>query len=1194
MDTGATASLMSISLFQTLGLPLKSTTLPVVTADNKPMVIHGTTVCNVTVGKQSTNHTFYIADVDVGVLLGLDFLDTNQCSLDLEKQQLKWGGTCVPILNTRTVESCRRVAVATTVTIPPGEEMMVPGKVAKDPVGLGLIEPTAKFHDRFPLMMATTLLCDAQSPLYMSIWNPGDEPVIIYGGTHIGLWTPVTEVISRLDQTDDPIPVVRMVGSTDLCAEPEDDWEIPEYLESMWGNSSDGLDDDQQRTLKAFIRDHEDLFMKPGDTLPGTDLVMHEIDTGNHAPIRQAPRRVPIHQRAELEAELHKMVDEGILEPGAGAWSSPLVLVLKKDGSLRVCVCYKRLNDVTRKDAYPIPRIDATLDALTGSMYFSTLDLASGYYQVKMHPRDKDKTAISTHIGLFTFLRLPFGLCNAPSTFERLMERVLQGLQWHQCLLYLDDVIVFAPTFELQMERLKNVFARLRAANLRMKAKKCFLCRDKVEYLGHIVSREGISTSDDKIAKVRDWPVPTSPTEVRQFLGLTSYYRRFVRAYAEKARPLHKLTEKDREFVWSEACQEAFESLKLGLISAPILAFPDPELAFVLDTDCSHLAMGGVLSQVCDGVERPVAYASFCLSKSERNYCVTRQELLAAVRMIKHFRPYLYAKHFTLRTDHGSLRWLFNFKEPQGQLARWLEVLSSYDFTIVHRAGRSHQNADSLSRYPCSQCKRESHEEVGEVIRANRVLAVPDPGELDSLTAHQLREWQEKDAHVKQLIDWMGAGDKPPITEVRDRSPEVKALWGKWDLLLLKESVLYVQWESDYGDEVFYRLVVPRGLQQLVMTWVHDVPTSGHLGFIKTWDRAVTRFYWFKMADALRQWVAGCLVCAKAKGRKGRAPLCPYAAGHTLQIVVIDLVVSLPLTARANRHILVVTCKFTKFTEAFPLPDMEAETVARTLVDGFITRYGVPDQVHSDQGRQFSSAVFREAMKLLGVRLSRSSPYHPQGAGQVERCNRTLRAMLAAYAEGHPNQWDETLQLVMMAYRSAVHESTGETPNRLMFGREVRLPLDMAFGIPVSDSPVETTYAAQVACVLTESHDKVRAKMGVTMRRQKEYYDRSSREATYEVGDVVMLSVEARGRGACAKLQPRWEGPLIVTHKLGTVNVRIQASATSRPQVVHVDRVKPYRGAYDKSWWVAQEQVPQRRSQRQHVSPQRYGDWVLK
>ena len=351
-----------------------------------------------------------------------------------------------------------------------------------------------------------------------------------------------------------------------------------------------------------------------------------------------------------------------------------------------------------------MPRIDDSLDALRESIWFSTLDLASAYNQVEVVPEDREKTAFSTQCGLYEFKVMSFGLCNAPATFERLMELVLHGLHWKICLIYLDDVIVTGKSFDEHIQNLKEVLSRIEKSGLKVSPNKCCFFTKEVTFVGHIVSDKGISTDPKKIEAVKTWPQPKNVREIRSFLGLCSYYRRFVKDFASVAKPLHNLTEKQVQFRWTVECQTAFELLKSSLTSTPILCYPSTRQQFILDTDASGCGIGAVLAQFHEGREQVVAYFSRVLSKAERNYCVTRRELLAVIESVKHFHHYVYGVPFTVRTDHGALTWLLRFKNIEGQMARWLEILNAYDFKIIHRPGKQHKNADSLLRRPCEMC----------------------------------------------------------------------------------------------------------------------------------------------------------------------------------------------------------------------------------------------------------------------------------------------------------------------------------------------------------------------------------------------------------------------------------------------------------------------------------------------------------
>ena len=402
-------------------------------------------------------------------------------------------------------------------------------------------------------------------------------------------------------------------------------------------------------------------------------MIGHQIDTGSARPIKQKPRRTSPSKHAEIERQVENLLQRSVVKKSNSPWSSPVVLVTKKDGSQRFCVDYRLVNTATVKDAYPLPRIDDSLSALSGAKWVSTLDLASGYWQVPMDPASSYKAAFVTTSGLYEWTVMPFGLTSSPSTFERLMELILAGLRFETCLIYLDDIIVYGKTFEEELKRLEEVFVRFRSSGLKLKPSKCVLFHKRVMYLGHIVSESGIATDPGKIERVCEWPIPENVTEIKSFLGLAGYYRRFVLNFAQVARPLHKLTEANVEFVWTPECQSSFQTLKTLLSTAPVLAYPDFTAEFILYTDASNHGIGAVLSQVKDGAEHPVAYASRTLTKAERNYCVTRKELLAVVEFVKQFRHYLHGPKFRIRTDRIPLRTLLQVRELEGQLARWIE-----------------------------------------------------------------------------------------------------------------------------------------------------------------------------------------------------------------------------------------------------------------------------------------------------------------------------------------------------------------------------------------------------------------------------------------------------------------------------------------------------------------------------------------
>ena len=391
-----------------------------------------------------------------------------------------------------------------------------------------------------------------------------------------------------------------------------------EWADKLMEDVDADVTEAERSELKDILFEYSDCFSKDEFDLGKTTLVKHRIDTGDSRPIRQALRRQPLTHLNEIDRQLTEMLRQGIVEPSSSPWSSNVVIVAKKDGSLRFCVDYRGLNGVPRKDSYPLPRITDCLDALGSATFFSTFDLRSGYFQVGMDEADRDKTSFVTRRGTFRFTAMAFGLTNAPATFQRVMDVAMAGLNYEICLVYLDDIVLFSRTVKEHLIRLRLILDRLRKANLKLKPTKCHLLKKTVTFLGHVVSEDGIATDPTKVESVQNWPTPQSITEVRSFVGLCSYYRRFVRNFAMIAAPLHALTSKNSRFYWSEECQEAFEVLKSRLVSTPILAMPRDEGEYRLDTDASNFSIGAVLSQIQDGEERVIAYASRMLSGPER------------------------------------------------------------------------------------------------------------------------------------------------------------------------------------------------------------------------------------------------------------------------------------------------------------------------------------------------------------------------------------------------------------------------------------------------------------------------------------------------------------------------------------------------------------------------------------------------
>ena len=1152
VDTGAALSVLNKAMWDKTGgkgSDLKGAAgKKLVGVQGKPLQLFGTANIQVELASEKFPVNVMVAEVPTtDLILGRDFLRYHGCVIEMGETvdvlHVKSRGLKLPISKDISLSRSPSLSVVLhePVKVPPYSEMEVMGSVPAAATNKTWVVQGMQ-PGRSGVMIARALVEPEARSIPLRLLNPRDEEVTISKGT----------VVAELESVAMEDLDVALVSEGEGTEEPSE--EQRHKLWEMVERSEQSLTQVEKERLFALLLEYHDIFAMGSYDLGRTGRVKHKINTGMASPIRQAVRRIPQFQRQEARELLDGMLDRGVIQPSDSPWASPVVLVPKKDGSLRFCIDYRRVNAVTRKDAYPLPRVDDTLDTLAGSKWFSTLDMLSGYWQVEVHPDDREKTAFCTPEGLFEFRVMPFGLCNAPATFQRLMDAVLAGLQWSACLVYIDDLVIPGKTFTEHLNHLRQVFERLREAGLKLKSSKCNLCLLKVGFLGHVVSADGVQTDPQKTERVASWPTPSSKREVQQFLGLANYYRRFVKDFAVVAKPLHRLTEKTARFEWTEDAQAAFEELRRRLVTAPVLAFPDYSRPFVLDTDASETGVGAVLSQVQDdGSERVIAYGSRVLTRPERRYCVTRKELLAVVTYVQHFRSYLLGREFQLRTDHGSLTWLANFREPEGQLARWLEQLQEFHFQIVHRPGKKHLNADALSRRPCTQCGRDSHGED---------LTEPAPKPVAVLLERppqDLRKLQLEYGPCHLLLQAVEKGKKPDVGDVRREGPEAQRLLQLWERLSVDQGLLKRKYEDARGNSSWQQLVVPRTLREEIMQELHAGPLEGHLGVDKTVAKIKERFYWPGMYRDVEQWIRTCASCATRKSapQQNRGPLQTIKTGYPFQVVAVDILGPLVESDAGNSYILVAGDYFTKWMEAYAIPNQEAVTVARKLVDQMFCRFSPPEQLHSDQGKQFESTVMQEVCNILGMKKSRTTPYHPQCDGLVERYNRTLLDMLATTSRDHPFDWEDQLPKVCMAYNTSIHTSTGYTPFYLMFGREARMPIDLMYGTRDQKEVPTTQYAAATKKSLEEAYRCVREKLSVSHARRKDYYDKKVHGSPFAVGELVWLHSTVVPRGKARKLHHPWTGPYRVTAKLSDCDYRVKKLLGSRRvQVVHFNRLK--------------------------------------
>ena len=1163
VDTGATMTCLSDKIWQKLKhnhqLLSCNRSTAVESVDGKPLNVLGET--SVTLQVQDNVFSLravVIRNLSYDFILGRDLLNQFICVFDLFEGIF----TLVPkttdshetlnnepnfpfpetddipavMNNTENEEKSYAVHAPFTFILPPQSETIIAGKLDEvlQQDTTGLISARAELPEKYSIIGAAELVkLSSENTVPIRLMNPTAKPVRIYRRTKLATFSSVDPNIETFELDDK-----RNAHATQV--------NIQEQMERDYSSlpdiSKSAFSGPDKENLRDLLYDYRDIFANKLQDLGRTTLVQHTILTGDQVPIKQRPYRTSPENRKEIDRQVQEMCDLNIAQPSASSWSSPVVLVKKKNGEMRFCVDYRKVNAVTRKDSFPLPLISEVLDSLCGTQYFTTLDLKSGYWQIPLDPATKDKSAFVTHNGLYEFQVLPFGLTNSPASFQRLMGHILRGLEYKSALIYIDDVIIFSKSANDHLKHIEEVFSRLRDANLKLNPKKCEFAKQELEYLGHLVTPSGIKPCLSKIKAVQEFPVPKNFKELKSFLGLANYYRRFIKNFAQIAHPLNHLTKKSVKFEWSPECQEAFHTLKSALTTAPILVYPDFTREFHLFVDASSTGIGMALAQITDdGLERAIAYNGRNFTQAEQNYSTTERECLALIEGIRKFQPYLHGRKFTVHTDHNALQWLMNITSPVGRLARWALLLQQYNFDVVYRPGKTHGNADGLSRRHYEKCEL-------YVIKRRDTPDVHD----------KIYVCQRRDRELFDLISYLETNELP------DNDKLARKILLSEDLFYLGNDGLLYRIEHNTRrtcPQPLSQLVIPEALRFEILSNAHDHVTGGHLGTHKTYQKLRTRYWWKGMFKDTEHWCKSCIDCSMRKTPRTnlKAPLLPIPVDGAFDRVVVDVIGPLRKTERGNRYILVFTDYLTRWPEAFPIPNMDAGTVARILVDEIISRHGSPRTLLSDRGTNFLSSLIQEVCKIFRIQKLNSSSYRPQTQGLVERYNSTLIQSLSMYVNKDQTDWDLYIPSVLFAYRVSPSAATQETPFYLLYGRECRLPMDVNFLQPGDVSSSINEHRQRIVENVERSQSIARENIQKAQQKMKAQYDRRATDRNFAVGQKVWVYTPKTKKGLSKKLLHLWHGPFRLTEKKSFCHFMVRNMSNNRVEfAVHVNRMKPF------------------------------------
>ena len=987
-------------------------------------------------------------------------------------------------------------------------------------------------------------------------------------GNRILRWRPPTSLREQLDPVDYldcpalTFPLVPLRPRNAHCTTLSPiDWE------------PSALPTERTEELQDLLKQNRDIFATDNDPLGVCNILEFRIETDNSQPVRQRPYRVAPSQEKIIKEGIDELLKRGLIRESTSDYGAPVVMVPKKDGKLRFCVSYKKLNEQLKNPSWPMPHMFETLTRLGQSRFFSTLDLKSGYHQIRVAQGDQHKTAFTTPWACFEFLVMPFGIKTAPSHFMRVMQRVLHGLP--NVVAYLDDVLVHSATFDEHLQHLQQVFDRLRSVNLRLHPGKCVFAQQRCQFLGHIISAEGVAPNPEKIRAILHFPRPTNVKKVRQFLGVTSFFRRHIPEYAKKAQALHQLLRKDNPFIWTAKTSASFEALKHSLIQAPVLKNPDFEREFIVTSDASAFALGAVLTQkfpTQDGTteEFPIAFASRTLKPNELNYTVSEKELLAVIYAVQQFDFYVQGKHFTIRCDHRPLQYILNSKTSKSaRLERWSILLQGYNFTTEYQEGRSIAHADALSRNPPSHMAESAETSENNVYGIideldNVITLVPNsediPEYIPLLDIVVLREEQGKDECCRPYLTYLKSGRTEALDDATPLNAEKYHL--SPNLVLLKE----IQTSEGPLTRTHYAVVIPNRLKQEILMAYHNTPWGGHQGSDKTFRKMAPRVFWPGMRQDIQAFCQSCPSCQKIKITSTKRPnpmSIPRLPSKPFEIVAIDIVGPLPSTENGKRYLLTVLDHLTRFCEAIPLRTQTAKEVGRTFVDQIVCRYGSPKCLISDRGGNFTSHLFRQICAELKIRRVLTTAYHPQSNGALERTHLTIKNTLTAFVHQNQHQWEEYIPKVMFSYNSSPHSATGFSPAYLLFGRELELPLD-------SLASQDNFQEGKSPSTWPESFQKMRnifqwvnQRLAYQAEKRKQYYDasRKTKPHGFQAGDLVLIRRQTPfPAGETPKLGFRFSGPFRVAriHPPSTLVIE-DPQAPEAKRTVHVDKAIPFK-----------------------------------
>ena len=1188
IDSGAQASLLNLACIPKNFLEhIADTNVKIKGVGGDSLCVKGVLETELTFSPETTiKHPFYVVQGMVeDLIIGRDFMAQNQCTLSFSDLSFSVGDLKLPLLKTnRFAVSKFNLVSRHRVKLPPNSVTLVPcqltfaDKRRKNRVCYsnfsGIIEPRQRFLRSMNIHAENTLANFLRGKDAYCLMNTSNDTVRIYKNQVLGNVSTIASIQVQATHEDD-------ITEDPGLSEQGERWsgDLDPLFEMLKLNELNHLTTSQVEKAKELIRRFKGIFSENDDDL-GCSKEEHDIRLDTEVPIQVKSRQIPLHHREHAEKEVNRLMKLGIIRPSNSAYHSPAFIIKKPSGDFRLVCDYRKINSHVIRSVHPLPSLQTVSALWHGCTMWSKMDFNSGYFQARLSERSKQYTAAGIpSVGFFEFNRVPLGISSAVGFFQGLISKWLLGLKNVKCCCFIDDVATGAVDFDQMLSNLEEIFNRIAQSGLLLKPQKCRFFITEMDFLGLRLNASGVSVNPEKTEAITKMLRPHNKKTLKSALGMFSFYRKFIKGYADIARPLTKLLAKDARFTWGDLQEEAFRTLKEKMTSPPILKYPDLSKPFVLITDASSYCIGATLAQMGDDNQlHPIAYASNVLSRPQQNWSSFQREFYALKFYCIKFRTYLLQRKFQVHTDHQALVKWQTFKDiEKPKLWRWVTSLSQFDMEVIYVPGCKNvsdgpsrlprENDPKISDLPIGFNQKDPADEDQVMVNAGEIdedPVQPETAAANDQTENENRPEEERlDLKLKSMFDlskeqsndptistvkgWVAAGQRPDIKEVHTLSPELKTYYSSFKRLSIKDGLLYRSWEKCNHEKPIDLICIPPSIRSEIIRVCHDIPTAAHYGKKKTLERIQSRCYWPKMELETSLYVDNCTTCIKkSQKRKPRSPLHPFNGTFPNDLVQMDILENLPVS-NGYKSILVIIDRFTMWTECCPIRSTKVEHIARAILDLWICRHGVMRHLHSDRASNLHTAkILQTVYNLMGIRKTATCSYRPQSDGASERFIRTIKNLLKSYCMENPKSWVELLNQCLFAYRTTIHSSVGFSPFFLHRGHTARLPLDIMFNTQ-RDTLFQSRkeFAYKLHKTLKETYDFVDKNLRSNREFMKTKYDRRMNEIKYGVGDKVFVW-RPRPPGNKNKFFDNWFGPYEILAKNTDHTYKLNIGDSSR------------------------------------------------